>query len=88
MIHLSFADIDRVLENFLGSDIGYLLVTTHVGIEENIDIPTGHCRVINLEIEPFNFDPPIRYLEDNDHAGTGKRLGLWGKDALTVALGR
>lgn len=88
LIHLSYDDIDKVLANFLNSDIKYLLATTHGEVRENIDIPTGHCRMINLELEPFRFSAPIRYLDDNDHDGTGKRLGLWERESLAAALGR
>ncbi len=86
LIHLSFEAIERAVQNFLASDIPYWLVTTHSNVERNIDIPTGHCRMINLEIAPFNFGEPLRYVEDTDHDGTGKRLGLWERDALRAAL--
>lgn len=86
LIHLSYADVAKAVENFLRSDIPLWLVTTHTEIERNIDIPTGHCRMINLEIAPFNFGSPMRYVEDTDHSGTGKCLGLWDKASLADAI--
>ena len=61
-------------------------MTTHTNVKRNIDIPTGHCRMINLEIEPFSFGEPLRYVEDTDHDGTGKSLGLGERDALRAKL--
>lgn len=86
LIHLSYADIQRALENFQQSDIDYFLTTTHVDVDRNIDIPTGHCRMINLELAPFSFPPPLQYIEDDDHSGTGKRLALWQRSQL-IGLG-
>lgn len=77
LIHLSFDDIQRVVENCCRSSVRYWLTTTHQNIRENIDIPTGHCRMINLERAPFNFPPPLRYIDEDDAENTGKRLALW-----------
>lgn len=89
LIHLAFEDIERVVVNLHKSDIGYWLVTTHRRIERNIDIPTGHCRLINLELPPFGFPKPLRYVDDDDLENTGKSLGLWQKDQLSsLSIGR
>lgn len=86
LIHLSFEDVERAVQNFLASEIPYWLVTTHTNVNRNIDIPTGHCRMINLAKEPFNFGEPLRYVEDTDHDGTGKSLGLWERETLRATL--
>ena len=86
LIHLSFEDVERAVQNFLASEIPYWLVTTHTKVNRNIDIPTGHCRMINLAKEPFNFGEPLRYVEDTDHDGTGKSLGLWERETLRATL--
>lgn len=82
LIHLSFNDIEQVLANFKRSSIRYWCLTTHRRIERNIDIPTGHCRMLNLEKPPFNFPAPVRYLSDEDVEETGKCLGLWERSQL------
>lgn len=82
LIHLSYDDIERVLTNFKRSAIRYWCVTTHRRIERNIDIPTGHCRMLNLERPPFNFPSPAAYVADDDIEGTGKCLGLWERSQL------
>lgn len=87
MIHLSFDMTEQALRNFANSDIDYLLATTHCEVTENIDIPTGHCRMINLELPPYNLPPPVRYVADDDVADTGKSLGLWRRSQVAAALG-
>lgn len=82
LIHLSFDDIDRVLANFKCSSIRYWLLTTHRHVERNSDIPTGHCRMLNLERPPFRFPTPLRYVPDDDVEHTGKCLGLWERSQL------
>jgi hypothetical protein len=82
LIHLSYVSIQRTLENFQRSNIRYWLTSTHASVDRNIDIPTGHCRMINLEIEPFSFPPPLCYIEDDDPEGTGKCLALWQRSQL------
>lgn len=82
LIHLSFEMTDQAIRNFLASDIEYLLATTHLNVRENIDIPTGHCRMINLELPPYNFPAPLKYVEDTDLEDTGKCLGLWRRGDL------
>jgi len=82
LIHLSYADIERVLTNFKRSSIRYWCLTTHRQIERNIDIPTGHCRMLNLEKPPFNFPAPLRYVADDDVEKTGKCLGLWERSQM------
>ena len=87
LIHLSFEMTEQALRNFVDSNIDYLLATTHCEVTENIDIPTGHCRMINLELPPYNLPPPLRYVPDDDVANTGKCLGLWRRSQIAEALG-
>ena len=87
-VHLSFDMTARAMEKCLEIEIDVLLVTSHLNVEENVDIPTGHCRMINLELPPYNFPPPVRYIEDADFEGTGKHLGLWRREDLQAAAGQ
>ena len=56
-IHLSFEDILRSLELFCSTDSRYLLVDSYInnGEFENLDIKTGHYRMVDLFSDPFNF---------------------------------
>ena len=58
LFHLSFEDIDKVLNNLKSSDYKYLLTTTHLvdDVFENEDITSGDFRLIDLFKSPFNFN--------------------------------
>ena len=67
LIHFSFKDTLLVLENYLRSEIPYLLTTTHHNKSnfENHDIQTGDVRIIDLFSAPFHFPkPPLFELDD------------------------
>ncbi|MBA3894972.1 MAG: class I SAM-dependent methyltransferase [Gemmatimonadales bacterium] len=86
LVHVSFADIRRALENVLRSGIPHMLVTTFPGAEPNEDIVSGDWRVLDLERAPFHLPPPIRILNEgcteSDGVFADKSLGLWRTDAL------
>jgi hypothetical protein len=85
LIHLSFADIAKVVANLRRSGSTYLLTTTFPGKQWNIDIATGGFRPVNLERPPFNFPAPLRTIAEDpwvDHTPTHSEdftrcLGLW-----------
>ena len=81
LIHLSFADINRALDNIKCSQITYVLTTTFTECEMNEEIVTGDWRVLNLERPPFNFPSPMRLINEQCTEGEGtfqdKSLGLW-----------
>ena len=58
LFHFSYEDIFKFLDNFLISDIKYILLTSHLNTEnkfENRNIVTGDFRKIDLFSKPFNF---------------------------------
>jgi hypothetical protein len=81
LVHLSFANISRALANIKASGATYLLTTTFLEHETNIDIEDGDWRIVNLERAPFNLPPPIDVLIEDCREGDGgytdKALGLW-----------
>lgn len=81
LIHLSFDLINEALANFERSDIRYLLVSTYREITENHDIPTGHARMLNLRLPPFEFPEPLTTIDDPAQ-GLGKELALWDRSQL------
>ena len=86
LIHLCDDDVFSILDNFLQSNIRYLLTTTHTECMRNRNIPTGSWRQINLELPPFSFCPAINYIDD-DVEGTGiRKLGLWQRGELSDCL--
>jgi Methyltransferase domain len=81
-IHLSNADVGKALDNFLRSNLRYLLTTTYTDCRRNRDIPTGHFRQLNLVLPPFRLSPPSLYLDDGREGHPGKKLGLWRRERL------
>ena len=86
LIHLSNHDALLVVDNFLRSDIRYLLTSTHPDLEENRDAPTGSCRFVNLLLPPFNFSKPLRSMDDWIEGFHRRHLALWEREALKSAL--
>lgn len=86
LLHLSYDLIFAFFENYLRSGIPYLLVSTYHKFPENLDIPTGAGRPVNLEIAPFNLPPPMDFAEDAIGGRRPVRMGLWKREALQEAL--
>lgn len=82
LFHLSYPNILSVINNFLNSDIGYILTSTHPNCKKNIDIPTGSFRLLNLELPPFSFGKPIQAIDDWIEGYPVRRLALWEREAL------
>jgi len=81
LVHLSFANIRRALENLRRSGSRHLLTTTFLEHEVNADIEDGDWRMLNLQRAPFNLpEPELTVLEactEGDGAYADKALGLW-----------
>lgn len=81
LVHFSFSDIFRTLENLSISKSKYFMTTIFPDEELNEDIPTGGWRPINLVKEPFNLPSPAFLLNEKctemDGVFSDKSLGLW-----------
>ena len=84
LVHLSYDETRRAIDNCRKSGATWLLTTTFTGPRENHDIVTGDWRPINLERAPYNFPPPVEVInEESDEvdevlgAFPDKSLGLW-----------
>jgi hypothetical protein len=86
LFHLSEHDIFMALDNFLKSDIRYLLTSIHSECDMNSDIPTGAFRDLNLQLPPFSLGKPIREIDDWVEGHPVRRLGLWEREAVENAL--
>lgn len=82
LFHFSDLNIWRAIQNFLRSDIRYLLTTTFPHAAENKNIPTGGFRLLNLELPPFCFPKPIESIDDWIEGHPVKKLALWERDVL------
>jgi SAM-dependent methyltransferase len=86
LVHLSYADIGRALQNVARSSISYFLTTTFPRCETNEDIVTGDWRMLDLERAPFHLPPAMHILNEGCTEGDGvfadKSLGLWRTEDL------
>jgi hypothetical protein len=80
-VHFSFEDIFKSIKNIQAAGISYLFTTTFTKCMSNEDIVTGDWRILNLQLAPFHFPPPLLLLNEQctEAAGTyeDKSMGLW-----------
>ncbi|KKS13838.1 hypothetical protein A2617_00295 [Candidatus Daviesbacteria bacterium RIFOXYD1_FULL_41_10] len=81
LVHLSYEDIFKTLNNIYRSGAKYLLTTSFTNRKENKDIITGGWQPLNLRIAPFFFPKPIKIINEKCTQGrlsyTDKSLALW-----------
>jgi SAM-dependent methyltransferase len=84
LVHLSYAETRRALDNFRRSGATWLLTTTFSDRRDNHDIKTGDWRPINLERAPYGFPPAAELINERCDevdevlgAFADKSLGLW-----------
>lgn len=81
LVHLSFANIYKVIRQYKKSKSRYLLTTTFSERTFNKDIQNGDWRTLNLQIAPFFFPKPLMLINEGCTEDNGnykdKCLGLW-----------
>jgi hypothetical protein len=79
LVHLSYKDAFRALNNIKRSGSTYLLTTTFSDRQGNSDICTGDWRTLNFRLPPFDFAPPLRLIDERIplEGFRDKSLGLW-----------
>ena len=91
LLHLSFHDTKLVLENYINSNIPYLLTSTHINTVnfQNKDITTGDSRLIDLFASPYYFPEDVYFRISDWKAPYPKReMCLWTKQQIIDALKR
>ena len=68
LIHLSNRRATAALDNFRRNGARWLLTTSFVDCERNVDIETGSFRPVNLQLPPFNLPTPVESLPDTTRA--------------------
>lgn len=85
LVHFSYSDILKAINNIKKSGSKFLLTTTFPS-RTNEDITTGSWRPINLETPPFHFPKPLGLFNENCTEGYGqytdKSLALWKVDDI------
>lgn len=88
LFHLSNAQILKVLANFVGSDVKFLLTTTYDFADSNVDITSGGFRFINLRKAPFELPRPRLAIDDYLAPEPPRKLGLWSRAEVAQALSK
>ena len=65
LVHFSFEDIKKSIFRIKQSRSKYLMTTSFVNVDKNIDIYSADWRPINLEKGPFNFPKPLMTYNEN-----------------------
>jgi len=90
LVHLSFANIARVLRVVRASGARHLITTTFLERAANEDIVDGDWRPLNLERAPFDFPRPTAVLvegcEEEGGAYADKALAAWPISDLPTSL--
>ena len=81
LVHFSYNNIFKALNNICRSGSKYLLTTTFTNRQSNENIITGEWRTLNLQLKPFYLPKPIKIVNERCTEGnmlyTDKSLGLW-----------
>lgn len=81
LVHLSYEEIFKAIENLKSSGSEFLLTTTFPEHHINHDILTGKWRPLNLQDKPFNFPTPVMVINEKCTQGGGKykdkSMALW-----------
>jgi hypothetical protein len=89
LFHLSYEDTKKILNNFVNSNIKYLLTTTYEndGTFENTDIISGHFRLIDLHRAPYYFPMDvISKVEDWIYPDNKRYMCLWHREQIMEAV--
>ena len=86
IVHLNFEQAFNAIKNIKASGSKYLLTTTFINRNENIDLDSGIWRTLNLQLPPFYFPEPIKLINEECTEGDGhfndKCIGVWAIDDL------
>jgi len=90
LYHLSYSDTRKVLENFIASEIPYLLTTTQARASgsENKDIRTGDYRLIDLFAAPYGFPKDVALRIEDWMPEHEREMCLWSREQVIEACSR
>lgn len=86
LFHFSDRDIFLTLNNFINSEIDFLLTSSHPYSNLNQDIYTGSFRSLNLELPPFGLPSPDFEIDDWIEGFPVRKLCLWDRPTIARSL--
>lgn len=88
LVHLSFANIKRAVDNFRRSGAQWLIATTFLGWQHNHDCEDGDWRALNMTRPPFDWLAPVEILNEGCEEASGgwrdKSLAVWDLQRLPI----
>jgi hypothetical protein len=85
-IHLNNIDKKKVIQNWLGSNIPWIMIT-HDEFEDNVDFNYADgfpFAFVNWEKNPWNFPKPVNCIYEVNDAG--RCMALWHRDQICQLL--
>lgn len=77
LVHVSFQDTAKILDNFRSTGATWLLINTYPEIRQNRNQFTGgRWRRLNFRLPPFEFPEPLEMLSDGGDVDPSQ-LALW-----------
>lgn len=86
LFHLSNIDKKMAFNNYIKSNIKYILMSNHPMSNRNLDISTGDFTHINWQHNPWNFGSPIDILYDSNVGYDTKELQLYSREQIIKYL--
>lgn len=90
MLHLSYKNIYKVIENFKKSGAKYLIISTYTKSRTNKNAPSflEGGRALNMQMHPFYFPEPIDIITENytgqDSSYIDKSLAIWELETINL----
>ncbi|MFD7158632.1 class I SAM-dependent methyltransferase [Kribbella sp. NPDC059898] len=86
LVHVSFQDAARILDNFRSTGATWLLTNTYPEVEHNRNQFTGrNWRRLNLGRPPFEFPEPVESFPDGGDVDPS-RIGVWPLQELALPV--
>jgi len=86
LFHLREREVFLAFDNFLRSDIRFLLTSSHPECRQNTDIPTGAFRPLNLRLSPYGLPEPQQVIDDWIKGWPVRHLCLWDRSQVERAM--
>lgn len=90
LVHFSFVDIFRALQNLCAGESQYIAATTFTNRTRNRDIVTGQWRPLNMMRPPISLPKPIYLINEGCTEDKGmnadKALGFWNTADIRATL--
>jgi hypothetical protein len=88
LFHLPLEDCLSVLENFVKSEVEYILIKNFDFPKINTSVRPGGFRFLNMRLPPFNLPKPVERLTDFTPPYPPAYLDVWSRAQVADALRR